>query len=69
LKKHKPWFDEGGLRVSDERTQDKMQWLHNPNQKNIDNSNNGRRKFVAFSGTKRKNTLKLKLMNLKLTVR
>jgi len=34
LKQHIPWVDEGCLRLSDERKETKMQWLHHSNQSN-----------------------------------
>ena len=34
LKQHKPWVDEGFLRLLDQRKEAKMQWLHDPNQSN-----------------------------------
>jgi len=54
----------------DQRKQVKMQWLRYPNQSNVHNLNNARRvKLVDISGTKTRNIWKLKLLNLKLTVR
>ena len=38
LKKHKPGFDEEGLRFLDQRKQAKMQRLQQPDQSNIDNT-------------------------------
>jgi len=32
LKQHKPWFDEGCVRLLDQRKEAKMQWLQDPNQ-------------------------------------
>ena len=46
-----------------------MQWLQDLNQRNVDNLNNVPVKLVGISGTERRNICKLKLMNLKLTVR
>jgi len=40
LKQHKPWFDEECLGLLDQRKQAKMQWIHDPNQSNVDNLNN-----------------------------
>ena len=34
LKQHKPWFDEGCLRLLDQRKEAKIQWLHDSNQSN-----------------------------------
>jgi len=46
----------------------KMQWLQDSNQNNIDNLNNVIRQASRHSGTKRRYSWKLRLMNLKLTV-
>jgi hypothetical protein len=40
LKKHKSWFDEGCLKLLDQRKQAKLQWLQDPSQINGDNFNN-----------------------------
>jgi hypothetical protein len=40
LKKHKPWFDEGCSKLSDQRKQDKLQWSQDPSKINGDNLNN-----------------------------
>ena len=48
LKQHKPWFDEEFLRFLDRRKQAKMQWLHDPNQSNVDNLNNVRRLASSY---------------------
>jgi hypothetical protein len=32
LKQHKPWVDEGYLRLLDQRKKAKMQWLHDSDQ-------------------------------------
>jgi hypothetical protein len=42
-KQHKPSFDEECSKFLDQRKQAKMQWLQNPNQRNVDNLNNIRR--------------------------
>ena len=65
LKQHKPWFDEECSQFLDQRKQAKVQWLNDPNQSNVDNLNSVEWNLVDISGTKKK----LKLMNLKLTVR
>ena len=44
LKQHKPWFDEECLGFVEQRKQAKMQGLQDPNQSNVDNLNNVRRK-------------------------
>ena len=43
MKQHKTWFDEKFLRFVDKTNQVKMQWLQDPNQRNIDNLNTVRR--------------------------
>jgi hypothetical protein len=56
LKKHKPWFDKGYSKLSDQRKQTKLQWLQDPSEISGDNLNNVR--FEAskeFSGIKRSN--------------
>ncbi|PNF24543.1 hypothetical protein B7P43_G05401, partial [Cryptotermes secundus] len=40
LKKHKPWFDEGCSKLSDQRKEAKLQWLQDPSAINWDNLNN-----------------------------
>jgi hypothetical protein len=43
LKKHKPWFDQGGCsELLDQRKQAKLQWLQDPGEINGDNMNNVR---------------------------
>jgi hypothetical protein len=39
LKQHKPWFDEECLHISflDQKKQNKMQWIEDPSQSNVDN--------------------------------
>jgi hypothetical protein len=49
----------------DERKQAKMQWVQDPRQSNVDNLNNVRRDTSRHFRNKKK----LKLRNLKLTVR
>jgi hypothetical protein len=46
-----------------------MQWLQDPNQSNVDNLNNLRCEASRHFRNKRKNVLKLELINLKLTVK
>ena len=43
LKQHKLWFDEVCLGSLDQSQHSKMQWLHDPNQSNVDDINNVRR--------------------------
>ena len=69
LKQHIPWFNEECSQFLDKRKWAKMQWLLDPNQGNVDNLNNVRCAATRISGITRRNIFKLKLMNLKLTVR
>jgi len=46
-----------------------MQWLQDPNQSNVDNQNNVRRKASRHFWGKKGSIRLLKLMNLKLTAR
>ena len=69
LKQHKPWFDEEHVRCLNQRKQTKIQWLQNPNQSRVDNITNVRREVLRHFRNKEKKIWKLKLMNLKLTVR
>jgi len=48
LKQHKPWFDEECSRLLDQRTQAKMQWLQDQNQRNVDNLSNVRREASRY---------------------
>jgi hypothetical protein len=53
LKKHKPWFDEGCLKLLDQRKQAKLQWLQDPSQANGDNLNNIRREATRHFRNKK----------------
>jgi hypothetical protein len=55
LKKHKPWFDKGWLKLLDQSKQAKLQWLQEPSEISGDNPNNVRREASRrFSNKKRK---------------
>jgi len=69
LKQHKPWFEEECLHFLDQRKQAKMQWVQAPNQSNADNLNTETCESSRHFRNKRKHIWKLKLRNLKLTVR
>jgi hypothetical protein len=43
LNQHKPWFDEGCLKLLNGKEQAKLQWLEDPSEINGDNLNNVRR--------------------------
>jgi len=62
MKQHKPWFDEECSGFLDQKKRAKVRWLQGPSQRNVDN-------LIDISGTKRRKIRKLKLMNLKLTLR
>jgi len=64
LKQHKPWFDKECLGFSDQRKQAKMQWTHDPSQRNVDSLNNARRDASRHFRNKKKKYLKAKLRNL-----
>jgi hypothetical protein len=51
----------------DLRKQDKMQWLQNPNQKNVDYPNNVKREDIRPFRNKKKAIKNLKSINFKLT--
>jgi hypothetical protein len=69
MKKHKPWFNEGYSQLSDERKQDKLQWIQGPSEINRDNVNAVDCESAYISGIKRGNILKTELMSLQRTVR
>ena len=69
MKQRKPWFDEEFLCFLDERKQAKMQWLQNPNQSCVDNLNNVRHEASRHFRSKKKEYLKAKIDEFKLTVR
>jgi hypothetical protein len=68
LKQHKRWFDEC-LPSLNQRKQDKMQWLQNPNHSSVGNISNIKCRLVNISGNKKRNIWNLQFMNLQLTVR
>ena len=68
LKQHKPWFYEKCWRFLDQRKNVNMQWYKDPNQSSVENLNSvGPEASRHFR--KKRNIWKLKLRNLKLTVR
>jgi len=48
LKQYKLWFDEKYLGFLDQRKQATVQWLQDPNQSNVDNLKNVRRKASRY---------------------
>jgi hypothetical protein len=65
LKQHKHWFDEECLSSLDQIQYSKMQWLHDPNQSNVDNLNNVRRE----AKNKKKECLKDKIDDLETNIK
>ena len=57
------------FRLLDQRKQAKIQCIHDPSESNVDNLNNVKRDTSRYFRNKKKAYLKLKLRNLKLTVR
>jgi len=68
LKQHKPCFDEVS-RLLDQRKQAKIQWLRDPNQSNVDNLNNVSRDASRHFSKEKKENLRAKMMNMKITLR
>jgi hypothetical protein len=64
LKKHKPWFDEGCLKLVDKWKQAKLQQLQDPSEINEDNLNNIRRKVSRYFRNKKREYLKDKIKEL-----
>jgi len=64
LKQNKPWFDEECLGFSDQRKHTKMQWIHDPNQNNVDNLNSVRRDASKHFRNKMQAYLKAKIEEL-----
>jgi len=63
-KQHKPWFDKECVDFLDQRKQDKMQWIQDPSQSNVDNLNNIRRDASRHFRNKKKAYLKVKIEEL-----
>jgi hypothetical protein len=61
LKKHKPWLDEGCLKLVDQRKQAILQWLQDPSEINGDNLNNIRREASRHFRNKKREYLKDKV--------
>jgi hypothetical protein len=64
LKKHKPWFDEGCLKLLYQRKQAKLQWLQDPSEIHGDNLNNVRRDASRYFRNKKREHLKDKIKEL-----
>jgi len=63
LKQNKPFFDEE-CSFLDQRKQDKMQWIQDPSQSNIDHLNNVRREVSRHFRKKKKAYLRAKIEEL-----
>jgi hypothetical protein len=64
LKQYKPWFDEECLGILYQRKRAKIQWIHNPNQSNVDNLNNVTRDANRHFRNKKKTYLNAKFEEL-----
>jgi hypothetical protein len=64
LKHNKPWFGDECLKLIDQRKQDKLQWLQNPNQTNRDNLQNIRKETSRIFGTKKREHMEGKINEL-----
>ena len=69
LKQHKPCFDEECLGFLDQRKQDKMQWVQDPSQSNVDNLNHVRREASRHFRNKKKAYLKAKIEELETDIK
>ena len=64
MKQHEPWFNEECLGLLDQRKQAKIQWIHDPNQINVDNLSNVRHDANRHFRNKKKPYLKAKIEEL-----
>jgi hypothetical protein len=64
LKQHKPWFDEECLDFLDLRKQNKIQWLKDPDQSNVEKLNNARCEGRRKKKKKKKEYLNAKIKQL-----
>jgi RNA binding exosome subunit len=69
LKQHKSWFDEECSHFLDHRKQVKIQCIQDLSHSSVDNLHNVRHEASGHFRNKSRNIRKLKLKNLKLTVR
>jgi hypothetical protein len=63
-KQHKSWFDEESLGSLDRRKQDKMQWVQDPSQSNVENLNKVRRDASRHLRNKKKAYMKARIEEL-----
>jgi hypothetical protein len=61
LKQHEPLLDEECLQLLDQRKQVKMQWLQDPNRRNVDNLNHVRREARKHFRNKKNEYLRAKI--------
>jgi hypothetical protein len=66
LAQHKPCFDEECSQSLGQRKQAQMQWLHDPNQHNVDNLNNARHEASRHFRNKKGEYLKAKSNELEI---
>jgi hypothetical protein len=64
LNKHKPWFDEGCSKLSDQRKQARLQSLQDPSEINGDNLNNIRQEASRYFRNKKREYQKDKIDEL-----
>ena len=64
LKQNKPWFDEECFGFLDQRKGDKMQWMQDPSQSNVDILNNVRHEVTRHFREKKKAYLRAKIEEL-----
>jgi len=64
LKQNNPCFDEECLGFLDQRKQAKMQWIQDPSQSNVDNTNNVRREVSRHFRNKKKAYMRAKIEGL-----
>jgi archaellum component FlaC len=61
MEQRKPWFHEECLGILNQRKKDKMQWIQDPRQSNVDSTNNVRRDVSRHFRNKRKAYLEAKI--------
>jgi hypothetical protein len=61
LQQHKPWFEEEYLGILDQRKQAKIQWIQDPQQRNVDNLNSVRLDAIKHFRNKEKIRLIVKI--------
>ena len=64
MNQNKPWFDEECFGFLDQRKGDKMQWMQDPSQSNVDILNNVRHEVTRHFREKKKAYLRAKIEEL-----